>query len=130
MYSAAYSITDVERRGFKRVPVKYLAHINNSDGNLYATVLNISEKGIGLRSPHNFESNEILNLKVNCYYSFGDNVIEQFYIYLKTQIIWSIPERENVFLSGLRILGSYNDGIHKLKNHLQILFLHEAFHEM
>ena len=130
MYSAAYSVTNVERRTYQRVQVKYLAHINDSDGNLYATVLNISEKGLGLRSPHNFAPDQILNLKVNCYYSFGDNVIEQFYIYLKAQVIWSLPERENVFISGLRILGSYNDGIHKLKNHLQILFLHEAFHEL
>ena len=130
MYSAAYHITNVERRCCKRIPVKYLAHISKTHQNLYATVLNISENGLGIRSPHSFRLGEILNIKINCYYSFSDNIIEQFYIYLKVQIIWTVEEKENVFLSGLKILDSYNDGIHKLKNHLQILFLQAAFDEM
>ncbi|MBN1521833.1 MAG: PilZ domain-containing protein, partial [Candidatus Aureabacteria bacterium] len=127
MLNAVYSITNLERRCCARLPVKYLAQLANGNKNIYATVVNISEKGLGIRIPHCLIIGDRINMKVNCYFSFGNNILEQFYVYLKVQVVWVLEESENVYLVGLKILDSYNDSIHKLKNHLQILFLQNAF---
>jgi hypothetical protein len=129
MFNATYHITNVERRTYSRVPVKYLAVVIGGNEFYYATVQNISEKGLGIRTPHCFELGEIIKIKLNCHYSFGDNILDQFTIMINAQVMWVRVEIENVYLAGLRILDACHEDLHKLKNHIQILYLQAAINQ-
>ena len=126
MDNAAYDLTYSERRCCQRMPVMYMTNLSNGSKPCYVTASNISEKGIGIVSPHCISSGKIVDLKVKCYLSFGGNFVNQFYLDLTAKTIWSIQEGENKYRCGLKIINFSGDVIHKLKNHLQILFLQSA----
>ncbi len=127
MQNMAHSITKLDRRNVLRSPVNYLADIYKTKKHLYATVLNISEHGLAIRTPCALKPGEVLKLKINCYHTLGKIIIEQFNLTLTAQTIWTLEEREKMFKCGLRILNTNGDSIHKLKNHIQILFLQRAY---
>ena len=127
MQNMAHSITKLDRRNAPRTPVNYLADIYKNKKHLYATVLNISEHGLGIRTPCSLKPGEVFKLKINCYHTLGKIIIEQFNLMLTAQTIWTIEEREKMFKCGLRILNTNGDNIHKLKNHIQILFLQRVY---
>jgi len=120
---------NAERRLCCRIPVNYLAEVDHQKMISFATVTNISENGFGIRIPCVLKNKDIIKIKMKCFYSFGGNILEEFPLTFSAKVVWAKEEKQNCFLGGLQIMDTHSSDLHKLKNHLQILFLQSAMNQ-
>ena len=110
-----------ERRLYPRYTVHYLCDVYLGDEVLFATVLDISENGIGITLPKEFYEGEVLNLKINCkLINKQEKTLQKINIYLRAKIVW-IKEEGKMFKAGLHITDISYDDLNKLREHIEYL---------
>ena len=104
MEKALFKETGIEeKRIFPRFKVHYLADVYMGDEILFATVIDISQNGIGIVLPKKFFIKEILNIRINCnLINKEKSELQKVNIYLRAQIIW-IKKEDSLYLSLIHI---------------------------
>lgn len=108
-----------ERRRFPRYAVHYIAKVFLNDKMLCGTIINISERGIGILLPKRLSLNSVLGLKIRNILSEDESKG----IDLKARIVW-MNEKEiidGMYRAGLEIVGSSEEDLEILVEHIQYL---------
>ncbi len=110
-----------DRRLHPRYSVHYLCDVYLGSEVLFATVLDISEKGVGIILPKEFFENEMLNLKINCRLIDNENNrLEKVNIYLRASVVW-IKKDGDLYKAGLKICDISYEDMAKLRDHINFL---------
>jgi hypothetical protein len=112
-----------ERRLFQRCYVNYISYIYEDNAFQSANVINMSEEGLCVTITRNHKVGETINLKVKCLLSKEKDEMGDAYIYFKGKCIWIFNKGKHLYTAGLRIVSISREDLHKLKNHIQILYL-------
>ncbi|MCK5708556.1 MAG: PilZ domain-containing protein [Candidatus Aureabacteria bacterium] len=111
----------IEKRLNPRFTVHYLTDVYLGEEILFATVVDISESGVGITLPGKFYLDEILNLRINC--SLIDHEkgeLKKVNIYLRASIIW-IEKKEKMYHAGLKIIDIAYEDLIRLRDHIDYL---------
>ena len=113
-----HDIKSIEKRFYPRFTVHYLADVYMGDEILFATVMDISENGIGISLPRKFFLGEILNLRINCnLINDARGELTKVNIYMRAEVIW-IDKKDDFYRSGLKISDIAYDDLVKLRDHI------------
>ena len=111
-------VTLVEKRRYLRFYVYYLADVYLNDEIIYATVIDISEGGIGIILPQPLNIGEIINLKILWKLNNDEKADVQF----KAKVIWIDGANiRNMYAGGLEIIDISNENLDVLRRHIKEL---------
>ena len=112
----------VDRRAHPRFKVNYLTEVYMGSEILFATVIDISEGGVGIMLPAKFYTGEVLNLRIKCsLFNYIANIeVEEVNICLTAEVIW-INKNENMYRAGLKIVDIDNLDLDRLKDNIRVL---------
>jgi len=108
----------VDRRRFPRFLVHYLADVCLKDETFCATVIDISENGVGIILPQRFDIGE--QIKIQLRPSLSNDKEDK--ISILANVIWIGNENEKgMFTCGLEIADISQEDLENLKNHINSL---------
>jgi hypothetical protein len=111
----------IDRREHNRYSVHYLTDVYMGNEILFATVIDISESGIGIVLPGQFYKNEVLSLRISCrLLSHDKDSPESLDIRLRATVIW-IKKEDNMYKAGLQIKDMAYRDLMSLKQQIQNL---------
>ena len=111
-------VTLVEKRRHLRFYVHYLADVYLNDEIIYATVIDISEDGVGIILPDELNLGEVISIKIT--WRLNDD--EKANIQFKAKLIWiDEPNIKKTYTGGLEIINISNEDLDKLRKHIQVL---------
>ena len=114
------NIEFVDRRRYPRFKVHYLADIYSGNEILYATVIDISEKGVGIMLPQKYYVDEDLDLRIRC--KIEDDDEKKTDIKLKSKVIWIGEKNEKgMYVGGLEILEISEEDLEILRENIKEL---------
>lgn len=119
-----------EKRISSRLKVHYLTDITLQNEIIYSTVIDISESGIGIMTPHKLYLDEVLSLRINCNMADNDRVHPgKKDIDLTAKVIWvSDVQEKNMYRTGLEIMDISKDSLKMLQEHMAAL-IRRAFEQ-
>ena len=107
-----------DRRRFPRFLVHYLADVCLKDETICATVIDISENGVGIMLPERFDIDEKINIELRP--SLSDTNAEK--IRVTAKVIWVGKKNEKgMHTCGLEITEISEKDLENLRNHIQTL---------
>ena len=110
----------VDRRRFPRFKVHYLTDVYLGDRNIYATVIDISENGVGIVLPEKFYPGDEIELRIRC--KIGDDDESKTDLKIEARVIWMGDKNEKgMFPGGLEIVNISEKDLNILKNNIQLL---------
>ncbi|MBN1521461.1 MAG: PilZ domain-containing protein [Candidatus Aureabacteria bacterium] len=93
----------VDRRLYPRFKVHYLADVYLGNRNIYATVVDISEKGVGIILPERFYPGDEIELRIRCCIEGGDE--KKTDVRLSARVVWIGEKNEKgIYTGGLEIV--------------------------
>lgn len=110
----------VEKRRYCRFNVHYLTDVYFHDEILYATVIDISEGGIGIIFPQKLNIGEKINLKIK--HKLDDNNVRED-IQFTAQVMWI--EKSNIkemYAGGLEIVEISAENLELLRKQIRVLY--------
>jgi len=120
MVSENTGIDFIDRRRFPRFNVHYLADVYMGDRNIYATVIDISQNGLGIILPEPFYVGDELELRIRCKIADDDDTKTD--IRLGTKVIWIGEKNEKgMYAGGLEIVEISDSDKEVLKANIQEL---------
>ncbi|MCK5706228.1 MAG: PilZ domain-containing protein [Candidatus Aureabacteria bacterium] len=113
----------IDRRHSPRFRVDYLANISSSFENIFATVIDISENGIGIILPKEFYVGDQINVSISSdLYQEKKPDLIKFNINMETEIVWiKKDDDKNMFRAGLKIISMEKEDLKKLRDHVNNL---------
>ena len=108
----------VERRRFPRYAVRYMAKVSKGEKDLFGTIIDISEGGLGILLPEIFPIGTELTLKIK---SLIEGEISE--IALNARLVWMHDEEftNGMYRGGLEITEISQEALDMLKDHIQSL---------
>lgn len=107
-----------ERRSQKRFSVKYLAHVYLDEKILCSTVINITDKGIGILIPKDVPPDETLQIRMEC--RKGKETKTE--VYLEATVVWTKEDkRSGMFRAGLEISYISEENLNRLREHIEAI---------
>ena len=114
------NIDFVDRRQFPRFKVHYLTDIYKGDRNIYATVIDISEYGIGIILPERFYPGDEIELRIRCKVEQDDETKTD--IKMEAKVVWmGDKDEKGMFKGGLEITEISEQDLAILKGNIQEL---------
>ena len=111
----------VDRRIHHRFRVSYLTEVYMGAEILFASVVDISEKGIGIMLPGQFYIGEVMNLRVKSSLYDDNNIEEQeVNIGMTAEVVW-INKQDKMYKAGLKITSIDTADLLKLKRNIRSL---------
>ena len=111
-------VTLVEKRHYLRFYVHYLADVYLNDEIIYATVIDISEGGVGIILPEKLNIGEVISLKIT--WRLNDD--EKANISFKAKVIWIDGANvKKMYTGGLEIIDISDEDLEILREHIQEL---------
>lgn len=108
----------IERRKYPRFSVRYFAAIHYKEETFYASVMNISKKGIGIVLTRMLSVDEIVELKISSQVG-GEDKAE---ISIKAKVVWVNSYGANrVFRAGLKIVEISRKDVENFRKAIQYL---------
>lgn len=120
MTDQAKNMDFIDRRRFPRFKVHYLTDVYVGDRNIYATVIDISENGIGIVLPEKFYLGDEIELRIRCKVNANDEIKTD--LKMEARVIWmGDKDEKGMFPGGLEITNISEDDLNILKNNIQLL---------
>ena len=108
----------IEKRRHPRFSIHCLAEVLLAEEAISATAIDISEGGIGIIIPHQFNIGEDIKLLIK----FGSPLSKKDYMEVKAKVIWVGRENEKkMYICGLEIIDISDDNLDLLRNQIQTL---------
>ena len=111
----------VDRRVFQRFRVSYLAEVYMGHEILFASVVDVSEKGVGIMLPGQFYAGEKLSLHIKSSLYDDNNIEEQeINICMTAEVVW-VEKQGKLYKAGLKITQIDTADLLKLKRNIRSL---------
>ena len=111
----------MERRLKSRFNVEYITEVYKRNEILFSTVIDISENGLGILLPGEFDMGEILDLRVN--YKLREKLSsesERIDICMKAKIVW-VHRIDRRYRAGLSIVDISSDDLKRFRENIKNL---------
>ena len=111
----------IDRRGYPRFRVNYLTEVYMGSEILFATVVDLSERGLGIMLPGRFYLGEAISLRVkSSLYDDVNTTEEEVNISMAARIIW-IRKEGHMYKAGLAITCIDSADLLKMKRNIRFM---------
>jgi hypothetical protein len=108
-----------ERRMYPRCRVDFVSEVYDGSEILFTTVVNLSEVGVGILLPKEFEEGSLFDLRID--YRLCESMLTKFErlnILIKAKLIW-LKNIDGEFRGGLEIVTIESADLEKLRMHIR-----------